>query len=315
MNRSKTVSGPFMVLAMVLLSTMLLSGCKTTQEHLMDSDQSQVALRQIQARIFDTTDQQKTLRTVIATLQDLEFVIDKADIDLGVVSATKLKGYALSISVAVSPHGTHQMRVRANAQYNITPVTDPEPYQNFFAALEKAMFLVAALDSPSTNTVETAKSRTSDKAEPQRTAGADSQKQSSVTATIINDAKQQETATPIPTAPTATPHAEVEQTVHAWAAAWSSRNVDDYLAFYSASFLPEKGISREAWKNGRDKVLNSVDSIRVTLANMKITIMDTNQAKVTFMQDYWSNTYQDKIMKTLMLKKDGGAWRIVREYN
>ncbi len=35
------------------------------------------------------------------------------------------------------------MLVRANAQYNITAVEDPEPYQQFIAALERAMFLTA----------------------------------------------------------------------------------------------------------------------------------------------------------------------------
>ncbi|MBF0096456.1 MAG: hypothetical protein HQM04_04500 [Magnetococcales bacterium] len=126
-----------------MLGSLLLSGCPTTQQRLMDSDQSQVGLRQIQGRIFETSDQQKTLRTVIATLQDLEFVIDKADTNLGVVSATKLKGYALKMTVTVNTHGDKQMKVRANAQYNVAPVTDPEPYQNFFVALEKAMFLTA----------------------------------------------------------------------------------------------------------------------------------------------------------------------------
>jgi hypothetical protein len=35
------------------------------------------------------------------------------------------------------------MVVRANAQQQMAPVEDPEAYQHFFAALEKAMFLTA----------------------------------------------------------------------------------------------------------------------------------------------------------------------------
>lgn len=120
-----------------------LTGCATTQQRLLDSEASQVQLRSIQTRAFDTTDKEKTLRTVMATLQDLGFVLDKADATLGAVSATKLKGYALRMTVTVRPRGTTQLLVRANAQYNVQPVTDPEPYQQFFAALEKAMFLSA----------------------------------------------------------------------------------------------------------------------------------------------------------------------------
>lgn len=80
----------------------------------------------------------------IATLQDLGFVVDKADLDLGSVSATKLSGYALRMTVNVRP-GTSgkSMIVRANAQYNTTAVTDPKPYQDFFVSLQKSMFLTA----------------------------------------------------------------------------------------------------------------------------------------------------------------------------
>ena len=97
----------------------------------------------MQSRAFDTIDKKKTLRTVIATMQDLGFVIDKADETLGTISGTKLDGYALRLTVSVRPRGKSQLVVRANAQFNITAVEDPEPYRNFFTSLEKAMFLTA----------------------------------------------------------------------------------------------------------------------------------------------------------------------------
>ncbi len=126
-----------------IVSVLFLTGCATTQKRLLDSDSSQVQMRSIQTRAFDTTDKEKTLRTVMATLQDLGFVLDKADALLGTVSATKLKGYALRMTVTVRPRGKTQLLVRVNAQYNVEPVTDPETYQQFFTALEKAMFLTA----------------------------------------------------------------------------------------------------------------------------------------------------------------------------
>lgn len=112
-------------------------------ERILDTEQSQVQLRSIQSRAFDTTDREKTLRAVIATLQDLAFVVDKADLELGTVSATKVDGYFLRMTVSVRPRGKTEMIVRANAQFNDRPVTDPKPYQSFFAALERAMFLSA----------------------------------------------------------------------------------------------------------------------------------------------------------------------------
>jgi hypothetical protein len=47
------------------------------------------------------------------------------------------------MTVTVRPRGQTQLLVRANAQYNLTAVEDPEPYQQFFAALEKSVFLTA----------------------------------------------------------------------------------------------------------------------------------------------------------------------------
>jgi hypothetical protein len=122
----------------------LLAACQTdSKDQVLATSMSQVQLRSFQARAFETTDRTRTLRTVIATLQDLGFVVDKADDVLGSVSGTKLSGYALRMTVTVQPRGSTQLIVRANAQYNLEAVEDPLPYQQFFNALEKAMFLTA----------------------------------------------------------------------------------------------------------------------------------------------------------------------------
>ena len=128
----------------MLLVIVGLSACQTdSKQQVLLADRSQVELRAIQTRAFDTADRNLTIRTVIATLQDLGFVVDKADDALGTVSATKLAGYALRMTVTVRPRGTSQMAVRASAQYNLQAVSDETPYQQFFAAIEKAMFLTA----------------------------------------------------------------------------------------------------------------------------------------------------------------------------
>ena len=129
-------------LSMLIVLLMLIS-CAPSTKQVLATKESQVKLRAIQTRVFDTTDRDKMLRTVIATLQDLGFIVDKADNVLGAVSATKLDRYTLRMTVSVRPRGETQLLVRANAQYNITAVEDPEPYQQFFDALSKAIFLTA----------------------------------------------------------------------------------------------------------------------------------------------------------------------------
>jgi len=131
-------------LAVATVALATLSGCVATmKEQVLDTtSESQLQKRSYQTRAFDTTDKQKVLRATIATLQDLGFLIDRADATLGSVSATKLDVYLLKITVSVRPRG-EQMIVRANAQYNITPVDDPKPYQDFFNSLSKSLFLQA----------------------------------------------------------------------------------------------------------------------------------------------------------------------------
>lgn len=126
------------------VAVMFSSGCQTnSRDQILQANSSQVQLRSYQTRAFDTVDREKTLRTVIATLQDLGFVVDKADATLGTVSGTKLDGYQMRMTVSLRPRGEQQTLVRANAQYNLTAVEDPLPYQSFFESLSKAMFLEA----------------------------------------------------------------------------------------------------------------------------------------------------------------------------
>ena len=128
------------ILLLIALLT-LLAGCvnvDSRQEVLAAG--SQVEVRSYQTRTYDTTDKIRVMRAVMATLQDLRFVLDKADDTVGIVSATKLDGYALSISVSVRPSG-EQMIVRANAQFNLKAIEEPGPYQDFFTALDKGLFL------------------------------------------------------------------------------------------------------------------------------------------------------------------------------
>jgi len=127
-----------------LIALVALAGCEnTTARQVLAADTGAVQLRSMQTRAFDTTDREKTLRTVIATLQDLGFVIDKADETLGTVTATKLNVYQMRMTVTVRPRGEKQLLVRANAEFQDKAVSDPLPYQDFFTSLEKSMFLAA----------------------------------------------------------------------------------------------------------------------------------------------------------------------------
>lgn len=130
-------------LSLLLLSGMLCGCLADSQSEILAADKSQVALRAVQTRVFNTDDRKTVFRTAISTLQDLGFIIDKADDNLGTLSATKMSGYVMRMTVTVRSRGTEQVAVRASAQYNLDAVSDAAPYQQFFVALEKSMFLTA----------------------------------------------------------------------------------------------------------------------------------------------------------------------------
>ena len=136
MKLSRTVTAAIVIL-------IGLSGCGTSKNHLLKIDESQVQLRSTQTRAFDTTEKNKMLRTVITTLQDFDYVLDKADATLGMISATKLDKHQYRITVTVRPRGETQLLVRANVQYKKKAVKDPIVYQNFFTSLAKSIFLTA----------------------------------------------------------------------------------------------------------------------------------------------------------------------------
>lgn len=119
-----------------------LSGCGTSKKHLMKMEKSQVDLRSIQTRAFDSTDKIKTIRSVISVLQDLDFHIEEINKALGQVSARRFTDGS-KISVTVRPNGDAQVLVRSNMVFNQLVVEDPSVYQRFFTYLEKSLFLTA----------------------------------------------------------------------------------------------------------------------------------------------------------------------------
>lgn len=159
----------------------LLSGCQTTvpREALATKEQT-VALRQMQSRRFETSDEKSILAASAALLQDLGFNIDEGSSDLGLLVASKnrtavetgqvvgsivvalLTGAAtpydrsqrFRASVVTRPTDDHKsvvvrvtfQRTVWNTANQITrneALNKPEQYQEFFQKLSQAVFLEA----------------------------------------------------------------------------------------------------------------------------------------------------------------------------
>lgn len=130
-------------LLLVLLVIPLSACLSDSRSEVLATDKSQVQLRAVETRVFETTNRIAVFRAAVSTLQDLGFIIDDSDSNLGTISGTKLAGYAMRMTVTIRSLDPSQTAVRASAQYNLNAVSDAAPYQRFFEALQKAMFLSA----------------------------------------------------------------------------------------------------------------------------------------------------------------------------
>ncbi len=131
----------------LIAGTLLAQGCAAPapRQDLLMPTEAQMKLRSFQTRTFDVKNRQLAMRAVITALQDLGFIIERANEPLGLVTAARFAepNYydVLGVTVTVRPEGEGRMMIRANAIYNNKPIEDPKPYQNFFATLERSLFI------------------------------------------------------------------------------------------------------------------------------------------------------------------------------
>ncbi|MBA3016515.1 MAG: hypothetical protein KKD63_04815 [Proteobacteria bacterium] len=105
----------------------------------------------------------------------------------------------------------------------------------------------------------------------------------------------------------------LESVVTQWGQAWSEQKVDEYLSFYSVNFQQSEVNGRSAWEKLRRSRLTKPKSIRVSLADIKVQLVDSTTSRINFVQSYESNTYSDTVCKIIEMKKEDGDWKIVRE--
>ena len=107
--------------------------------------------------------------------------------------------------------------------------------------------------------------------------------------------------------------AEVSALITEWGAAWASRDIKRYLAFYASDFVPDGGLSRVAWERQREQRLARTANIRIEMQNLRVQISGPNTAVADFRQIYAADAYRDSTDKTLEWRKENGRWLIVRE--
>lgn len=136
---------PALLPIMLLASLMpMIAACQMdSRQQVLATSNTQAAQRAISTRSFDTGDQSRVFQATIAALQDLGFVVDRADAALGTVSATRYGGNLIRLTVSLRQISPRQTVVRASGQINQVALSDPKPFQRFFEALSQALYLAA----------------------------------------------------------------------------------------------------------------------------------------------------------------------------
>ncbi len=161
---------------------LLMQGCAAvTLDRDLNLTPEMLAQRQLQTRRFDTTDEQKILKTCAALLQDTGFSIDESEARLGILTASKDrdatdpvqwavfltaaiflgvpippdKDQVMKAFVTTRPVGNEAKQVAVRVVFErsvydtdhrltkIEALNDPKMYQTFFEKLSKALFLEA----------------------------------------------------------------------------------------------------------------------------------------------------------------------------
>lgn len=112
--------------------------------------------------------------------------------------------------------------------------------------------------------------------------------------------------------------AEVRAFIGNWKTAWentatSKGDLAGYTKLYARDFT-HRGKSKAEWAQNKGRVNRRKKWIKVKVSALKIADPAPNGTlEVSFVQTYRSSNYSSTSPKSLVLKKEKGAWRIIEE--
>lgn len=109
------------------------------------------------------------------------------------------------------------------------------------------------------------------------------------------------------------PKDAVRKALEAWAAHWSSKDVDGYLSWYAPDFKPASGAERAAWETLRRERITAPASIDVKLEAVRLESDDSGRVVSHFLQLYKTDKAQLRSRKRLVWARVDTAWKIVSE--
>lgn len=107
---------------------------------------------------------------------------------------------------------------------------------------------------------------------------------------------------------------QLRERVESWRKAWAARDIETYLAHYSARFEASNGLSRVDWETNRRRILARPATIVLNLHSLELRPLRADRWVVRFRQDYAAGSFVEKNLdKALELQREGDQWLIVSE--
>ena len=90
--------------------------------------------------------------------------------------------------------------------------------------------------------------------------------------------------------------------------------MDEYLAAYSADFVPADNMPRKKWEQVRRQRVGGASSIIVvSVQSLDVEPVGKDRVQAMFVQKYQSGEMADLTRKKLVLKREANAWKILSE--
>lgn len=109
--------------------------------------------------------------------------------------------------------------------------------------------------------------------------------------------------------------AQLRNVVTSWASAWQSGRDDVYFLHYHPGFVAEGFPTRDDWESRRRERILEPEDISISLREFSMQQLGDDLADVRFTLTYRRPGYADRTHKSLLMKRSGGLWQILREVN
>jgi len=108
---------------------------------------------------------------------------------------------------------------------------------------------------------------------------------------------------------------EVAGFLRYWAEVWTSRNVNDYFAFYEGDYAPAGYADHQEWMAVQRDRFTVPASTEIDLKSVEATVQPDDSVKVKFVQRFGTAPDVRSVLKEMDLKKGGkmGGWTITSE--